>query len=306
MTSKNLPSPSFDEDAPSSLPREVADAQSTVLDATAELRDLLTGIFYEPEPGMVAHTKESRILVDPVTNDWLRVGTEEMWAASTKARYPCGVVDALEKYPGSQEPNETGFTVANNTTESIYTVIGSNPDRAAHVVHIGGGPGHIAMALAKRHSNLRVTVQDMAQMMGPAEAGVPEELKRRVTFMPHDFFAPQTVEVDVIYFRWSLRSWADKYCVLALQAQIPVLKPGARIIIQDIILPEPGTGPLWKEKNARSADLSLTACFNSRDRTVADWKTLVEGANGGFVFKSVTEPEGSVLGILEFEWQDKA
>lgn len=41
-------------------------------------------IFHEPQPGMVAHTKASKILADPVTNNWLRVGTEEMWSASAK------------------------------------------------------------------------------------------------------------------------------------------------------------------------------------------------------------------------------
>lgn len=41
-------------------------------------------IFHEPEPGMVAHTKASKILADPVINNWLRVGTEEMWPASAK------------------------------------------------------------------------------------------------------------------------------------------------------------------------------------------------------------------------------
>lgn len=46
-------------------------------------------IFYEPEPGFVAHTKSSKILADPVHNDWLRTGTEEMWPASTKARKFC-------------------------------------------------------------------------------------------------------------------------------------------------------------------------------------------------------------------------
>jgi hypothetical protein len=45
-------------------------------------------IFREPEPGMVAHTKASKILADPITRDWLRAGTEEMWPASTKARIP--------------------------------------------------------------------------------------------------------------------------------------------------------------------------------------------------------------------------
>lgn len=48
-------------------------------------------IFYEPEPGMVAHTRASKILADPVTNDWLRTGTEEMWPAAAKARNSCFV-----------------------------------------------------------------------------------------------------------------------------------------------------------------------------------------------------------------------
>lgn len=85
------------------------------------------------------------------------------------------------------------------------------------------------------------------------------ELKERVTFEEHDFFAPQTVQADVFYFRWTLRNWADKYCVLALKAQIPMLKPGARVIIQDVIMPEPGAAPLWKEKNARF----VIQCTNS-------------------------------------------
>ena len=48
-------------------------------------------IFYEPEPGVVAHTKASKILTDPVTNDWLRAGTEEMWPAATKVSRLCSV-----------------------------------------------------------------------------------------------------------------------------------------------------------------------------------------------------------------------
>lgn len=40
LSTQNL-SVSFDEDAPWSLPSELSDAQDIVLDATAELRDLL-------------------------------------------------------------------------------------------------------------------------------------------------------------------------------------------------------------------------------------------------------------------------
>lgn len=45
-------------------------------------------IFREPEPGMVAHTQASKILANPVMNDWLKVGTEEMWPAAVKVSNP--------------------------------------------------------------------------------------------------------------------------------------------------------------------------------------------------------------------------
>jgi len=390
LKAQNAPFPSFDENAPASLPLEASEARDAVLDATTELHDLLLDpmvlihthgghnnslcqqaivrfdiaskvpaggevsfaeiakqtplteqmvarllrhamtmrIFREPRQGYVAHTKASKILADPILRDWLRVGTEEMWPAATK------VVEALEKYPGSQEPNETGFCVANNTTDSIYAVLGGNPERAqrfgcammaygmkpehspsfitnhydwaalgkAKVVHAGGNQGHFAIALASKFSNLDLVVQDMAQMLGN-EAALPEELKGRITFEAHELFAPQTVKADAVYFRWTLRNWADKYALMALKAQVPGLKAGGKIIIEDVILPEPGKPPFWKHKGARANDLSLAASFNSRDRTVADWKALLHEADPAFVFKGVTEPKGAALGILEFVYQ---
>lgn len=95
--------------------------------------------------------------------------------------------------------------MANNTTDSIYAVLGGNPDCArrfgcvmmvygmkpehspsfitdhydwaalgkAKIVHVGGNQGHFAMALASRFSNLDLVVQDMRQMLGN-EVGQPE------------------------------------------------------------------------------------------------------------------------------------
>jgi hypothetical protein len=42
--------------------------------------------------------------------------------------------------------------------------------------------------------------------------------------------------------------------------------------------------------------------FNARERTLADWKTLIKEADSGFMLKNVVEPEGSALGILEYVW----
>lgn len=79
-------------------------------------------VFREPEPGLVAHTQASKALVDPVANDWVDCGAHEMWPSATKVVptlqcFKLGqpkadglhlkMVDALQKWPGTQEPNET-------------------------------------------------------------------------------------------------------------------------------------------------------------------------------------------------------
>jgi O-methyltransferase domain len=119
------------------------------------------------------------------------------------------------------------------------------------VVDIGGAQGHVGIELAKRFKNLNILIQDMDKVVEQGAAGVPADLASRVKFMAQDFFAPQTVQADVYYFRWILHNWSDKYCILILRAQIPVLKPGARIVIQDTCMPEPGSIARWKEKDLR-------------------------------------------------------
>lgn len=50
-------------------------------------------VFREPEPGAVAHTQASKALMDPVANDWVGCGTEEMWPAATKVLPHTGMFD---------------------------------------------------------------------------------------------------------------------------------------------------------------------------------------------------------------------
>jgi trans-aconitate methyltransferase len=120
----------------------------------------------------------------------------------------------------------------------------------AQVVDVGGSSGHVSLALARKFNNLSLTVQDMEQMV--ANVTVPEDVQGRVEFMIHDIFSPQPVQdADVYYLRWIMHNWSDKYCILILSALLPALKPGAKVIIHESVMPEPGTTPLWKEKNLR-------------------------------------------------------
>lgn len=90
------------------------------------LRHAMTkNIFQEPRKGMVSHTAVSRLLAeDTQLHDWVGASTDELWQAAAQT------VNALAKYPGSQEPNQTGFALANNVEKSIYEVFAMHPDRA--------------------------------------------------------------------------------------------------------------------------------------------------------------------------------
>ncbi|XDG05684.1 hypothetical protein ABKA04_005299 [Annulohypoxylon sp. FPYF3050] len=172
----------------------------------------------------------------------------------------------------------------------------------AQVVDVGGGQGHIAIELARRFSNLNFIVQDMEKMIENAEVGVPKTLQDRVRFMVHDLFEPQIIRADVFFFRWIFHNWSDKYCIQILRAQIPALKPNARVVIQDGCLPEPGTVAHWREKYLRSDDLSMAATFNARERSVDGWRDLLADADPRFTMKSVIQPKGSTLAIIDVIW----
>ena len=118
------------------------------------------------------------------------------------------------------------------------------------VVDVGGSHGVVSIELARRFPSLRFIVQDRDEVI--AETSPPEDVADRVTFMAYDFFTEQPVkDADVYFFRWILHNWADKYCVKILRALVPALKSGARLLIQDLLLPEPGTMSCYQERKTR-------------------------------------------------------
>lgn len=177
-----------------------------------------------------------------------------------------------------------GFSLANNTTRSVYDVIAEDPERAVRfanamkvmtskpefdmsygtdyydwaslgevqVVDVGGARGHFAKELAKRYPQLRIVVQDMANVVENADLGEP---LHRVRFVPHNLFDPQNIHADVFFFRWIFHNWPDQYCIRIIKAQVPALRPGARLIIQEAIMPESGTVAQWKERDLRYVSL---------------------------------------------------
>jgi hypothetical protein len=67
---------------------------------------MTSNIFHEPTPNHIAHTPSSLMLAnDPKIVGWVDLFTENIWPAATYTN------EALEKWPGSMSPLETGFSI---------------------------------------------------------------------------------------------------------------------------------------------------------------------------------------------------
>ncbi|KAH8696533.1 putative O-methyltransferase [Talaromyces proteolyticus] len=283
-------------------------------------------IFKEPRPGVVAHSAASReIAEDTRVASWVGANVDDMWPAAGR------VVDALIKWPLATEPNQIGFSLANETNRSFYEELDKSPERARRfggamscfttsdgyslshltdgypwesissgtVVDLGGSHGDAAFALSRKYPTLNFIVQELPQVVENSK----EEPGLDVKFMVHDLFEEQPVHgAEVYLYRWVLHNWPDKYCVKALQALIPALKQGSRVLVMDFVMPPPGTLPNNIERNLRAMDLTMLEIGNAKERDLGEWESLFEQAHPKFVFKGMRQPPGSRLAILEATW----
>jgi hypothetical protein len=234
-------------------------------------------IFHEPSPGIVAHTASSKALAEiPPISDFIGFVSEEMLPASTR------LVDAMVKWLGSQESNETGFALAYGTDVPMMKYISNDSRRAQQMgramgclksrpsesvqrvlehfswgdaargllVDVGGAKGTVAIELSRYLPQIKCVVQDQLEVVKDTE--IPEDLRERLSFMAHDFFQEQPLKgADVYLISNVFHDWSDKYAAKILRNLIPALKKGARILVCDRCLPSPGTLSPYQARRQR-------------------------------------------------------
>ncbi|KAF2107708.1 putative O-methyltransferase [Lophiotrema nucula] len=287
-------------------------------------------VFCEPEKGLVAHTAASKLLAEnEMFENLMGLTFAECWPAHSKA------VDAMAER--SEEPDRSGYALANSTNLNMFEFLAQHPDRAKRfaramsstspasldalasyfdwaslpdgstVVDVGGAQGHVSFHLARKFPHISFVVQDLPEVVEGAEATMPEDLKERVKFFGHNMFNEQPVrDAEVYLLRYVLHDWPDKYCVNILQCLVPALKRGAKVVVQEHLLPEPGTLSLLQEMQLRSMDAIMMTLFNSRERDIEDWRTIFETANSNYCgFLATRVKANPSTGIIQVEWADK-
>ncbi|PVI08125.1 S-adenosyl-L-methionine-dependent methyltransferase [Periconia macrospinosa] len=290
-------------------------------------------VFREYSDGRVAHTAASKLLaVDPIMREWIDLSVTEMIPAVLK--FP----DAMEMWPGSEEPNRTGYSLAHDTQDMAFAHMAKFPGRSERfmaamklfsrapensprylvenypwaaigrggvIVDIGGSSGEYSIPILQTFTNLQVIIQDLPEVIGKFDdRELPDNIKDRVSFTVHDFFTKQPVQgADVYLLRWILHDWSDTYAINILRALIPALHLKSKILINEHILPLPGEAPVPQEMALRTFDTSMRAFTNGKEREVSDWEDLIARADNRLKIEKIETPEGSALGIIVVGWE---
>ena len=131
-----------------------------------------------------------------------------------------------------------------------------------------------------------------------------DDVRDRISFTRANFFEPQQYIGAAAYLlRQCTHNWADHDVIVMLKALVPGLEgspPGTPLLINDMILPEPGTemSRLW-ERERRQADMVMLVSFGAKQRTVAEFEALLNQADTRYVVRKVHEREQGALGTLE-------
>ncbi len=106
----------------------------------------------------------------------------------------------------------------------------------------------MAQFLAKSTNDLKIVVQDLPGTVEQGRKFLPFKFKERIQFVGKDFFSEQPIEgADVYFLRWILHNWSDKYAIRILQALVPAMKDGAKVLVYEAVLSDkPETR--WTEK----------------------------------------------------------
>ncbi|KAG2418567.1 hypothetical protein HFD88_001668 [Aspergillus terreus] len=168
------------------------------------------------------------------------------------------------------------------------------------LVDVGGSQGQASLAIAEKYEGIHIIVQDLPEVVEMLQPSRATEAGRRLDFQAHDFFTEQRTVADGYFLRQVLHDWPDKEVQTIIKNLVPACRSGTKLLVMDIVIPVPGSIPWFMEKQLRSVDVSMFSLCSAKERTLEEFRTLVESCDARFRFEGVCTPPGSGTSMLSW------
>jgi hypothetical protein len=219
--------------------------------------------------------------------DMLRAGWGEM-IESIRTGKTAGELagDGLERFEELVRANQTAAALFNEamaagTRMQIPALLAAcNFSGISALMDVGGGLGELISAILGKYPSMRGIVFDLphceeAAVKNFAASGVADRCK----FIPGSFFESVPAGADAIIMKFIIHDWNDERCVQILRNCHRTLRPGARLLVVDRIMPDRiETTP--DHLSVTLADLNMLRGPGGCERTEHEHRELL--AKGGF------------------------
>lgn len=174
--------------------------------------------------------------------------------------------------------------------------------RSRVVADLGGGGGGLLAAVLAAHPQARgVLVERAGAIAGAAQRLAAANLKSRCDFVVGDLLESVPAGADVYLMRCVLHGYDDASAVRILGHVSRAMKPGSRLLLIEVVLPNRIDRADPEVEKLVMSDLNMLAVTGGRERSQGEWRALLVAA--GLELKSVLPVAGSA-GIVEAVCRD--
>lgn len=147
--------------------------------------------------------------------------------------------------------------------------------RFRRLTDLGGATGHLAIAACERYPDLRAAVFDLPRVIEVARELVSRSpAAARIETIAGDFFADDLPESDLFAVGRVLHDWSAEKIGALLAKIFARLPAGGGLLIAEKLLAEDKSGPT----PAHMQSLNMLVCTEGTERTLAEYRALVEAA----------------------------
>jgi hypothetical protein len=152
------------------------------------------------------------------------------------------------------------------------------------VADIGGGFGHLVIALLEKYRDLRGVLMDVPELIPVAKARnpPPSPIAARLEYHGGNMFE-SVPAADAYVMKHIIHDWDDEHCLQLLRNCHRSMDGAGRVICVDSVLPPVGDVGATA---AKFLDLLMMVNIRGKERTRRQWEELYAAA--GFHVASVT------------------